>query len=342
MERRYDIDWLRVIAIGLLLIYHIGIAFQPWGIMIAFIQSDEPLSWLWTPMSLLNVWRIPFLFFVSGMGIAFALRKRNVKELLFERAKRILLPFIFGFTCIVPIHWLIFQKYYEIPLTYSPNPGHLWFLGNLVTYIICLWPIFYLLKRENKVSTVLKKAFASPLGLLIVIIAMIAEVMIVQPTVFEMYALTLHGYILGGLAFLFGYCFIHAGEQFWNMLIKWRFIFIAGAIGLYILRVMVYNLKSPEALLSIESNLWVFSILAFGRLYLNKPSRVLSYLSTGAYPIYIVHMIFLYLGSALLFKTGLNTSMQLILVTVFTFIGCLGTYEILRRIPGVKVLFGMN
>ena len=115
-----------------------------------------------------------------------------------------------------------------------------------------------------------------------------------------------------------------------------------GAIGLYILRVMVYNLKSPEALLSIESNLWVFSILAFGRLYLNKPSRVLSYLSTGAYPIYIVHMIFLYLGSALLFKTGLNTSMQLILVTVFTFIGCLGTYEILRRIPGVKVLFGMN
>ena len=29
-ERRYDIDWLRVIAIGLLLIYHIAIAFQPW------------------------------------------------------------------------------------------------------------------------------------------------------------------------------------------------------------------------------------------------------------------------------------------------------------------------
>jgi len=29
-NRRYDIDWLRVIAIGLLLIYHIAIGFHPW------------------------------------------------------------------------------------------------------------------------------------------------------------------------------------------------------------------------------------------------------------------------------------------------------------------------
>ncbi len=27
-NRRYDIDWLRVIAIGLLLIYHVAIGFQ--------------------------------------------------------------------------------------------------------------------------------------------------------------------------------------------------------------------------------------------------------------------------------------------------------------------------
>ena len=44
MDRRYDIDWLRVIAIGLLLIYHIGIAFQPWGVFIGFIQSEKPLE----------------------------------------------------------------------------------------------------------------------------------------------------------------------------------------------------------------------------------------------------------------------------------------------------------
>ena len=64
-ERRHDIDWLRVITIGLLLIYHVAIVFQPWGVLIGFIQSNKELSWLWVVMSMLNVWRIPLLFFVS-------------------------------------------------------------------------------------------------------------------------------------------------------------------------------------------------------------------------------------------------------------------------------------
>ncbi len=95
-SRRYDIDWLRVIAIGLLLIYHIGIGFQPFGVLIQFIQSNEPLEALWVPMSMLNIWRIPLLFFVSGMGVCFAIRKRNWKQLLLERGRRILVPFLFG------------------------------------------------------------------------------------------------------------------------------------------------------------------------------------------------------------------------------------------------------
>ena len=106
-DRRYDIDWLRVIAIGLLIFYHIGISFQPWGVFIGFIQSETPLESLWVPMSLLNIWRIPLLFFVSGMGVCFAMKKRRWKQLIVERTKRILLPFIFGVLFIVPVHLFI-------------------------------------------------------------------------------------------------------------------------------------------------------------------------------------------------------------------------------------------
>ena len=93
-ERRYDIDWLRVIAIGLLMIYHIGFVFLPWGVFIGFIQNEEPIESLWNPMSMLNIWRIPLLFFVSGMGVCFAIQKRSWKELILERTRRILLPFL--------------------------------------------------------------------------------------------------------------------------------------------------------------------------------------------------------------------------------------------------------
>ena len=125
-ERRYDIDWLRVIAIGLLLIYHIAIIFQPWAMLIGFMRSEETLERLWKPMTMLNVWRIPLLFYVSGMGLYFAIRKRNWQQLLMERTKRILVPFVFGIICIAPLHMFIFQDYYKMPLSCllytSPSP----------------------------------------------------------------------------------------------------------------------------------------------------------------------------------------------------------------------------
>ena len=119
ITRRYDIDWLRVIAIGLLLVYHISIGFQKWGIMIGFITNGESWDSLWPPMTMLNVWRIPILFFVSGMGVYFAIRKRNCKQLLKERTIRILVPYIFGIFTIVPLQFLVVQKYYNFELSYN-------------------------------------------------------------------------------------------------------------------------------------------------------------------------------------------------------------------------------
>ena len=105
--RRYDIDWIRVIAIGLLMVYHCAIGFQPWGMFIGFITNQESLPSLWPAMMLLNVWRIPLLFFVSGMGLFLAFQKRNLPQLLIERGKRIGIPLLFGSFFIVPIHeWI--------------------------------------------------------------------------------------------------------------------------------------------------------------------------------------------------------------------------------------------
>src|SRR5687768_8657479 len=171
INRRYDIDWLRVIAIGLLLIYHVAIGFQPWGIMIGFITNEKPWTSLWIPMAMLNIWRIPLLFFVSGMGVYFAIQNRNWKQLLQERAGRILLPFLFGMFIIFPISTYIWQSYYQFDRTYSPHPGHLWFLGNIFAYVLILSPVFFYLKRNEEGIVVkgIKSILCNPLGLLIII-----------------------------------------------------------------------------------------------------------------------------------------------------------------------------
>lgn len=343
-NRRYDIDWLRVIAIGLLLIYHISIAFQPWGRMIGFITSNEPWAALWLPMSLLNIWRIPLLFFVSGMGVFFAMRSRSWGALLKERVRRILVPFVFGMFVIVPIHLLIWRWNYGMELNYNWDPGHLWFLGNIFCYVLLLSPVFYLIRKNQNHPMVnwSKKMLGKPVGLVMVLIPFVLEAIWINPVPFELYAMTWHGFALGFLAFFFGFCFVLAGEGFWSLIQKWRWLFISLGVVLFLLRINNFPSQAPSYVLAIESFSWILTVFAFGSLHLKGPSKSLQYLSEAAYPVYILHMVFLYLGSSLIFPLAIPVKLQFLLVVLFTFVGCFVSFELIRRVPVLRPLFGLK
>lgn len=343
-DRRYDIDWLRVITIGLLLIYHITIVFQPWGVFIGFIQSDKSMESFWVPMTMINIWRIPLLFFISGMGVCFAIRKRSWKQLIAERTRRILIPFLFGVLFIVPIHICIWQYYYVQEITYSPAEGHLWFLKNIFLYVILLSPVFYyLIKNENQAFVIwLKEVFKSPLGFLLIVLVFVLEAILINPEIYELYALTWHGFVLGMISFLFGFIFILSSETFWPAILKWRWYFLTIALLLYMVRYFVFDLKSPNYAMSAESTMWIFTVFGFAYTYLNYPSKTLHYLSQGAYPIYIIHMVFLYLGSALILPIDVPVYFKFILLVIFTFTGSFTSYEIIRRIHFLRPLFGLQ
>ncbi|MGF7139956.1 acyltransferase family protein [Roseimarinus sediminis] len=344
-ERRNDIDWIRVIAIGLLLIYHLTLSFQPWGIFFQFIQSKESIEALWIPMSLINVWRIPILFFVSGMGVFFSMRKRNWKSLLLERSRRILLPLTFGYFFIVPVHVFIFQKYYQGALNYSAGFSHLWFLANIMIYVILLTPLFFLLKRNYK-SFIFKnsrKLLAYRAGIYLFIIPFVLEALLVQPESYSLYLFTKHGFFLGLLAFFFGFYFVALGQEFWNTVSKLKWFNLVLALSLFIVRAIAFELKAPAYLMAIESILWIFTVFGLGHSYLNFKNKAISYLSKAAYPVYIIHMIFQYLSNYLIFPLNLNIAVKYLLVMIFTFAGSILFYElIIRRIKFIRPLFGMK
>jgi glucan biosynthesis protein C len=344
-ERRHDIDWLRVIAIGLLLIYHIAIVFQPWALFIAFIKSNDSLEALWTPMTMLNVWRIPLLFYVSGMGLFFAMRKRNWKQLIIERTKRILLPLAFGVLAIAPLHMFIFQKFYNLPLGYYPHQGHLWFLGNIFVYVILLSPLFYFLKKnENgKIKKTLSKIMSNPSIPLLISLFFIIEVMLVKPQQFALYAQTWHGFFNGFLAFLLGFILVYSGKSFLETVLKWRGLYIGIAIIMYSIRLVVFGTEAPGYLMAIESNFWIFGIFGFAYKYLNKPSTILNYLSQAAYPIYIIHMFVLYAGAMFIVPLEIPVMLKFLSIVAFTGLVCYLIYEFLIRRSGfLKPLFGLN
>ncbi|WP_041326903.1 acyltransferase family protein [Robiginitalea biformata] len=344
-QRRYDIDWLRVIAIGLLLVYHIAIIFQPWAMLVGFIGTEEPLEAIWKPMTLLNVWRIPLLFYVSGMGVCFAIRKRNWLQLLRERSQRILLPFVFGFLAIAPLHFLVFQEYYGLPLGYYPHAGHLWFLGNIFCYVLLLSPLFFYLKKheEGRFVQKLRYLMRKAVGPLSVISFFVIEALLVRPRPFELYAETWHGFFIGLLAFFFGFLFVLIGKPFWQTVLKWRWLYIGLAASLYTLRFLEFNLSAPGYLMAIESNLWIFGIFGFGYKYLNRPGATLRYLSQAAYPVYIIHMAVLYTAAMLILPLELSPFLKFLGITVFTGVICMLLYEfVIRRIGFLRPLFGLK
>jgi len=343
-NRRYDIDWLRVITIGLLMIYHVAIGFQPWGKKASFIINDQSWLSLWIPMAMINVWRIPLLFFVSGMGVYFALQNRNWRQLIGERAQRILIPFLFGVFAIVPIHLYLQQIYYHQPAAYIPNPGHLWFLANIFIYVLAFAPLFFYLKNNQagKLASGIRKLFSTPLGLIPVFAAFLLEAVIIKPFPYELYAMTWHGFFLGMLAFFFGFCFVLSGPVFWNMITRYRWLFLFIALSLFLIRLLQFNLIAPAPLLVLESNCWILSILAFGYKYLNRSGKALGYFSQAAYPVYILHMIFLYLGSLLIFQMEMDVRAKFLFVLLITLGGSLATYEAIRRLRWLRPLFGLK
>ncbi|MEQ7420109.1 acyltransferase family protein [Xanthomonas campestris pv. campestris] len=98
MQRRHDLNWLRVIAFGLLLLYHVGMYYVTWDWHVKSRTTHlmlEPLMLLSSP------WRMSLLLLISGVATAFMLRSRP-EGLLYRRSRQLLLPLLFGMAVIVP------------------------------------------------------------------------------------------------------------------------------------------------------------------------------------------------------------------------------------------------
>jgi len=344
--RRYDIDWLRVIAIAILLVFHIMIMFQSYARYIRFIQSPALLEILLIPLSLFSVMRIPLLFFVSGMGVAFSLQRRTWLQLLGERSVRILVPLLFGSFAIVPIHKFIYAKYYSEEFIYTPDAGHLWFLINILMYVLWFLALFYFHKQiQNwKALDFLRRLIEKhPLSIYLLAIPYMLQALTIPADVpYSLYFDSRVGLLLGMVAFLLGYTFIALGETVWKAVAKIKYYCLGLAFVMFLNRFIILENNSPHIITSIESISWVFGIFGLGYAYLNKPSKLLSYLSQAAYPFYILHMIFLYLGAYIIFPLRINVWLSLLFIIVFTFVGCLISYEILKRIFFLRPLFGMK
>jgi glucan biosynthesis protein C len=138
-QRHLGMDWLRIGAFALLILYHIGMFFVPWD---WHVKIAQPLDWVAIPMRLTNSWRLPLLFLVSGYASAALFAKLGgAGAFMRSRSARLLIPLIFGIIVIIPPQpWIELMGQHG----YHASLGHFWWhdyfrFGALDGIILPTW-----------------------------------------------------------------------------------------------------------------------------------------------------------------------------------------------------------
>lgn len=312
--RRYDLDWLRVIVFGLLIFYHVGMFFVPWG---WHVKNNVIYDWLRWPMLFLNQWRLPILFVISGMGTYYALGKRSMGTFMWERFLRLGIPLAAGMILIVPPQVYFerladgafsgsYLKFYTTAAFDGVYPEgnvswhHLWFLPYLLVFSWVLAPLFvYLRNHKTRFVEWVKRLIQKTWGIYLFVVPLYFMESLVQPFFPITHALVndWFNFTFSITLFFYGFVLIATGEVFWETVAKMKqkslvlgIICFSGQVIIWLFFEDGYVIHFTEALLKVVNIWsWILVLFAYAAKYLNKPSKGLAYANRAVYPFYILH-----------------------------------------------------
>jgi peptidoglycan/LPS O-acetylase OafA/YrhL len=369
-ERRYDLDWLRLIAIVILLFFHTGMWFNNWG---WHVKNNELSRWFEFWMVWLHPWRMPLLLFISGAGTYMALGKRTRKQYVGERFRRLFIPLLFGMFVVVPpqIYYEHIDKYdsywdfFKTVFEFKPYPGgsfswhHLWFVLYLLLYSLILLPFLSFIRSERSAGFKLKarKWLSSALGALLIPSGFIFLTQLALRPYFpdELHNLTDVAYfVFYGCFFLFGVLF-YSDLELWQSIEKNRKKLLIGAMlilipfyGVFlhwhkIIDIGITDGDTLDLIFDISSIFlsWftLITVIGFGQHYLNKSNPILPYTNEGLYPFYILHQTVIIWIGYYICKLDWSIGAKYWSIALLTLVFCIGFYMLLIRPFNVMRLF---
>ncbi|NGM48304.1 acyltransferase family protein [Caulobacter sp. 602-2] len=383
LARRHDLDWIRVGAFFLLILYHVGMFYVPWE---WHVKSPHPIPALEPVMMLTSPWRLTLLFLVSGAATRFMADKVSVGKLARGRMARLLPPLLLAMIVIVPP-----QSYYQVaeyvaahpqaPFGVDPWPvfwgkymtssgrwcgedgdclitptwNHMWFVAYLLVYTLVLALLLAIIPRlGDKLQAACERMLAGP-WLLVAPIAFLALARAVLLPLFDItHALVddWYNHAISFAAFLLGFGLAKSSVLRDRLIaLRWPALTLAiVAYAMFATYAWIYRQGEPAEALHLAMrgvyavDQWcaIAAILGIGARHLNRGGPVLRYLTVGVFPFYIVHQTVTVVLAHHLAKLGLPQGLEALILVAGTFGACFVTYEIVRRVPGVRALFGLR
>ena len=371
--RRYDIDWLRVLAVLMLFPFHTAQIFVPWDF---HLKNDELSIAVGAFAHFVHQWHMPLFFLISGAATWYALERKTNGRYIADRAARLLVPLIFGMLVMCPP-----QLYYERLqegafsegfLSFFPRHSfaggpypegnlswqHLWFLAYLFLYSLVALPIFRWLKSESGAARIGRLAdFCKRPGALFLMFIPLAVAQVLlgpffPPTHDLIGDWMLHAYYL--VVFISGFILM-ADDRFTGIINRHGPVALAvGVVLMSICLVVDFTIgpggwEAPgrwvlmTVVRSIDTWIWLVVILWLGNRFLNRPGPVLSYSNEAALPVYVLHQTVIIVIGFYVVQTAWCIGLKFSVIMTASFVATMLIYELLvRRWNPVRVLFGMR
>ena len=373
-QRRYDLDWLRLIAIVILLFFHTGMWFNEWG---WHVKNNETTVTFQYWMIWSHFFRMPLLLFISGAGTYMALGKRTPKKFAGERFRRLFIPLVFGMFVIVPpqIYYEHIKEYtgywdfYKTVFNFVPYPEgsfswhHLWFILYLFLYSLLALPFLNFLRSEKseKFKSAVLKFLANPIGILLLPSVFILLTQILLRPYFPEET---HDLINDWAYFTFYFIFFAMGiicysiPNLWSAIgVNRKYLLITMLISLLPFYTCYFHYRQLIDLPWEEDTIdtifdvaaifvsWftVITIIGYGQHYLNKPHPWLSKINEGLYPFYILHQTVIITIGFYICQLGWSITAKYWAISFLTLAFCVALYLTLIRTNKVmRFLFGLK
>jgi hypothetical protein len=355
--REYGLDWLRVAAFAVLIFYHSGMIFVPWSFHIKDTGQSELLAWV---MVFFNRWRLPLLFFISGCGVAFSLRRRTMTEFARERVRRLAIPLLFGIFFVVPPQIYVerlqkgagfsFAEFYPTVFGFVPYPQgstswhHLWFVAYLLVYSLVGIPLFKALQNAHVARWLVRAVNAHPAVVYFINIPSLAAALTLGPRWPTTHNLIADWANLIGsfLTFLWGFA-IAASPGFLDAIERRRNEFIAGAVTLTVMfYVLRFNGQSSTFVNGYMGMLWILAFVALARSRIRSGGAWLAYCNEAVYPFYILHQTVIVVTGFYIVQLPWGIPAKLALTMGVGFLGSWVGFELVRRWNVTRLLFGLK
>jgi glucan biosynthesis protein C len=375
-ERIYYLDWLRVFAFGILMLFH---SWQPFTSFHWLLNSDHKSIVADIFTVFFHTWRLHLIFFVSGAGTWLALKSRG-KYFFHDRFLRLIVPFIFGAIAIVPcqyyyqmlqggtetsfidfmIHYPKFQLSKNLQFnifSWIIEIGiHLWYLPYLFIMTLVTFPLIKRINIKGLPGVFMQKLTRRPSLLLLFALPIIIVIIVLQP-IFPDYT-GVADFFTYSFSFLYGFIFIKENEQLLPIIKKNNNTLLAlGILSslLIIASMLIEPLRNaafnPEyniyhVIVSIPIGLSAFSwTLYFVSLFsrkLNFNAKALPELNRSILPVYIVHQSIIVVAGFYIIKYIDRGLLEFLLIVLTTVIGSILAYYFINMFKVTRFLFGLK